>query len=69
MASRRAQAKKKDDERDDPAAGRTGADERVAGNAGVTEREVEDIEERTVPRTPVIYEGERGGVRGAMSLN
>ncbi len=59
MASRRAQAKKpanKDDERDRSAGCAEEADERVAGNAGVTEREVEDIEERTVPRTPVIYE-------------
>jgi formate/nitrite transporter FocA (FNT family) len=59
MASRRAQAKKpanKDDERDRSARCAEGTDERIAGNAGVTEREVEDIEERTVPRTPVIYE-------------
>ena len=32
------------------------AAERTAPNAGVTEREAEDIEERTVPRSPVIYE-------------
>lgn len=58
MAARRAQAKKKkeDDERDGSPRRRENGDERVAGNAGVTEREVEDIEERTVPRTPVIYE-------------
>src|SRR5215813_14611649 len=54
MASRQAQAKK-DDERDRPKRRRNGADEQ-AGNAGVTKREVEDIEERSVPRTPVIYE-------------
>jgi formate-nitrite transporter family protein len=63
MASRRAQAKKqkkkqpknpanKDDERDESPRCRENGDERAA----VTEREVEDIEERTVPRTPVIYE-------------
>lgn len=56
MAARRAQAKKKDAERDESARCAENADERVAGNAGVTEREIEDIEERTVPRTPVIYE-------------
>ena len=56
MAPRQARAKKKDDERDELARSAENADERVAGNAGVTEREVEDIEERTVPRTPVIYE-------------
>jgi formate/nitrite transporter FocA (FNT family) len=56
MAARRAQAKKKDDKRDESARCADNADERSSGNAGVTEREVEDIEERTVPRTPVIYE-------------
>jgi formate-nitrite transporter family protein len=59
MAARQARAKKSaknDDARGEPARCRENADERVAGNAGVTEREVEDIEERTVPRTPVIYE-------------
>src|SRR5512142_353212 len=56
MASRRARGKKKDAERDESARCAANADDRVAGNAGVTEREVEDIEERTVPRTPVIYE-------------
>jgi formate/nitrite transporter FocA (FNT family) len=54
MASR--QAKSKTDEREDTARRKAGADERADGNAAVTEREVEDIEERTVPRTPVIYE-------------
>jgi len=58
MAPRRNQAKKedKDVERDESAGCAVGADERADGNAAVTEREVEDIEERTVPRTPVIYE-------------
>jgi len=55
MASRQARAKK-DDAEDRSARRKDSADERVAGNAGVTEREVLDIEERTVPRTPVIYE-------------
>src|SRR5262249_59037774 len=47
---------KKDDERDKPQRRKDSADKQAAGNAGVTEREVEDIEERSVPRTPVIYE-------------
>src|SRR5215471_19767675 len=55
MASRQAQAKN-DDERDKPQRRQDDADERAAGQGGATEREVEDIEERTVPRTPVIYE-------------
>src|SRR5262252_8627960 len=55
MASRQALAKN-DDERDKPQRRKDSANERAASNAGVTEREVEDIEERTVPRTPVIYE-------------
>src|SRR5262247_2610938 len=53
MASRQANAKKKqarDEHRKDSAG------ERTSANSAVTEREVEDIEERTVPRTPVIYE-------------
>jgi formate-nitrite transporter family protein len=56
--ARQARAKKpakKDDERDE-ASRCADADERSSGNSAVTEREVEDIEERTVPRTPVIYE-------------
>jgi formate/nitrite transporter FocA (FNT family) len=53
MASRQTRARKDDDRR---SRGLEDADERVAGRGGATEREVEDIEERTVPRTPVIYE-------------
>jgi len=55
MASRQTRAKKKDDARRS-ARCQEDADERAAGQGGATEREVEDIEERTVPRTPVIYE-------------
>jgi formate-nitrite transporter family protein len=55
MASRKARAKK-DDERDEASRCAEDADKRASGNSAVTEREVEDIEERTVPRTPVIYE-------------
>jgi formate-nitrite transporter family protein len=55
MASRKARAKK-DDERDEASRCAGDADKRASGNSAVTEREVEDIEERTVPRTPVIYE-------------
>jgi len=32
------------------------AADRVSGHAGISEREVEDVEERSAPRTPVIYE-------------
>ena len=56
MASRRGQAKKENKERDESAGCAAGAEARAEGNAAVTEREVKDIEERTVPRTPVIYE-------------
>jgi formate/nitrite transporter FocA (FNT family) len=55
MASRQTRAKK-DDERDEPARRKAGAAEQAGPNSAVTEREVEDVEERTVPRTPVIYE-------------
>jgi formate-nitrite transporter family protein len=55
MASREPR-KKKDKAPDEPARGGEGADTRAPGNSGVTEREIEDIEERSVPRTPVIYE-------------
>jgi formate/nitrite transporter FocA (FNT family) len=41
---------------DDSARCAEGAEKRAEGNSAVTEREVENIEERTVPRTPVIYE-------------
>src|SRR5947209_5583138 len=53
MASRQTRARK-----DDGRQSRGGEDakERAAGQGGATEREVEDIEERSVPRTPVIYE-------------
>ncbi len=51
MASPQAQTRERKEERD-----QRGADEQPEGNAAVTEREVEGIEERTVPRTPVIYE-------------
>ncbi len=54
MASREADGKQ--DEQDDPERRDGHADERPEGNAAVTEREVEGVEERTVPRTPVIYE-------------
>src|ERR1041385_2086053 len=54
MASRQTPAQK-DDERQS-ARCRDDADEGAQGQGGATEREVEDIEERTVPRTPVIYE-------------
>jgi formate/nitrite transporter FocA (FNT family) len=72
MASRQT-GRKKDRERDDAARRDIGAAERPAANSGVTEREVEDIEERTVPRTPVIYEivrrlGEEEMARPATSL-
>jgi formate/nitrite transporter FocA (FNT family) len=72
MASRQPR-KKKDDAPDDPVRGGRSADQRASGNAGVTEREVEDIEERSVPRTPVIYEivrrlGEEEMARPVMSL-
>lgn len=49
MTSRRTRAKKDDE----PARRKASA---AAPNSAVTEREVEDIEERSVPRTPVIYE-------------
>jgi formate/nitrite transporter FocA (FNT family) len=52
MASRRTRAKQDDK----PPRGKSGAAERTAPNSAVTEREVEEIEERSVPRTPVIYE-------------
>jgi formate/nitrite transporter FocA (FNT family) len=55
MAARQAKAKT-NDECDEPVRRKSGAGARAAGNSAVTEREVEDIEERTVPRTPVIYE-------------
>jgi len=55
MASRQAHAKKKQ-ARDDASRRNESAGERASGNSAVTEREVEDIEERSVPRTPVIYE-------------
>jgi formate/nitrite transporter FocA (FNT family) len=55
MASTRPTRAKKDDERQS-ARCQGDADERVGVQGGATEREVEDIEERTVPRTPVIYE-------------
>src|ERR1700752_4302078 len=72
MASRQA-GRKKNRERNDAARRDAGAADRPAANAGVTEREVEDIEERTVPRTPVIYEivrrlGEEEMARPANSL-
>ena len=54
MASRQTRAKQDDEPRS--ARRRDDAAERAAGQGGATEREVEDIEERTVPRTPVIYE-------------
>jgi formate/nitrite transporter FocA (FNT family) len=53
MASRQTHAKKND--RQSVRCQEDAAD-RAAGQGGATEREVEDIEERTVPRTPVIYE-------------
>jgi formate-nitrite transporter family protein len=52
MASRRTRAKKDDA----PARRKASAAERTTPNSPVTEREVEEIEERSVPRTPVIYE-------------
>ena len=55
MASRRTR-EKKDDERDEGARRAPDTTDRTAANSAVTEREVEDIEERSVPRTPVIYE-------------
>src|SRR5215469_1840310 len=55
MAARQANSRKSR-ERDDPARRKDKASDPTAANAAVTEREVEDIEERTVPRTPVIYE-------------
>src|ERR1700750_2522605 len=55
MAARRSRAKN-DDERDRPSRCAEGADKRASGDSAATEREFEDIEERTVPRTPVIYE-------------
>src|SRR5579871_2269988 len=55
MAARQANSRKSRD-RDDSARRKDGTEEQSAPNAAVTEREVEDIEERTVPRTPVIYE-------------
>jgi len=72
MASRQA-GRKKNRERNDAARRDAGAADRPAANSGVTEREVEDIEERTVPRTPVIYEivrrlGEEEMARPANSL-
>jgi formate-nitrite transporter family protein len=54
MASRH--NREKDDRRDESARRGAGAAERAAPKSTVTEREVEDVEERTVPRTPVIYE-------------
>ena len=54
MASRQTRSEKDDEPQ--AARGRDDAGERAAGQGGATEREVEDIEERTVPRTPVIYE-------------
>jgi formate/nitrite transporter FocA (FNT family) len=55
MASRQTRVKK-DGDRDEPARRKASVAERTAPNSAVTEREVEDIEERSVPRTPVIYE-------------
>jgi len=55
MASRETRAKK-DDQRSELARRKATTAERTAPNSAMTEREVEDIEERTVPRTPVIYE-------------
>lgn len=55
MAARQANSKPSR-KRDDSARREDSAAEQTASNAAVTEREVEDIEERTVPRTPVIYE-------------
>ena len=71
MASRQTRAKK--DERDELARRNAKLAERTAPNSAATEREVEDIEERTVPRTPVIYEivrrlGEEEMARPANSL-
>jgi formate-nitrite transporter family protein len=45
-----------DDEDKDQRPRDSRADGQQSANAAVTEREVEDVEERTVPRTPVIYE-------------
>jgi formate/nitrite transporter FocA (FNT family) len=72
MASRQTR-RTRDDERDDGARRKAGVTERSAANSGVTEREIEDVEERTVPRTPVIYEivrrlGEEEMARPANSL-
>src|SRR5947209_12499680 len=72
MASRQVRWKK-NRERDDAARRGAGAAEWTAPNSPVTEREVEDIEERSVPRTPVIYEivrrlGEEEMARPANSL-
>jgi hypothetical protein len=53
MASRQTRAKKHHER---STRRQVEADERAAGRGGATEREVEDIEERTVPPTPVIYE-------------
>jgi formate/nitrite transporter FocA (FNT family) len=55
MAARRTSGKK-NGEREDAERRKADAAGRAPANSGVTEREVEDIEERTVPRTPVIYE-------------
>ncbi|HLH92216.1 MAG TPA: formate/nitrite transporter family protein [Xanthobacteraceae bacterium] len=46
------QRRAKDTSRDKPAPG----DEHERGPTGFTEREIEDVEERSSPRTPVIYE-------------
>jgi formate-nitrite transporter family protein len=72
MASRQA-GRKKSRERNDAARRKDDATERTPANSAATEREVEDIEERTVPRTPVIYEivrrlGEEEMARPANSL-
>jgi len=54
MASRQSRSKKASTRDDAPR--KDDAGERRSANSGVSEREVEDIEERSVPRTPVIYE-------------
>ena len=69
MAPRRSRKKDEKPQRPAPGAGHNGNDD----NQQITEGEIEDIEERSSPRTPVIYEvvrrhGEQEMVRPATSL-
>src|ERR1700686_5137052 len=55
MAQRQSQQKRHDDHRGTGRGKHSRAD-RASGHAGTSGREVDDVEERSTPLTPVIYE-------------